>query len=198
MKYIALTASNNATSPFASIHVVRAAADNSCVLYAYDSKAVGNGTSTGPGRVDVASGEVHGLRRMLRTIQGKLVGIMEVAQSSAAAPSLDCDGSSPDYASYPAACNVSSGWCPLSDPMKLDITRFRVIDSALWTPPTATANGSKVRDLELTMSGVLASANEYTREIQGGVRVRAECLRPVAATDPPDTTGSLCDTIPGI
>ena len=39
LKYIALTASNNTVSPFASVKVVRGAADNSCVIFAYDSKA---------------------------------------------------------------------------------------------------------------------------------------------------------------
>ena len=35
------------------------------------------------------------------------------------------------------------------------------------------------------------------REVQGSVRIRAECLRPVAAGATPDTTGTLCDTAPG-
>lgn len=177
--------------------VVRGAADNSCVIYAYDSKAAGNGSTTGPGKLDPASGEIHGLRRMTRTIDGKLVGVMEVAQSSAAAPSLDCDAAGPDYASYPATCNDVTGWCSLSDPVQLDITRFRIVDSSIWNPPTASANGSKVRDLELTLGGTLLGANEYAREMQGSVRVRAECLRPVAASSTPDTTGTLCDTAPG-
>jgi hypothetical protein len=122
---------------------------------------------------------------------------MEVAQSSAAATALDCDAAGPDYASYPAMCNDNTGWCPLSDPMQLDITRFRIVDSSMWNPPTAVANGSKVHDLDLTMSGVLLGANDYVREMQSSVRVRAECLRPVAATSTPDTTGTLCDTAPG-
>jgi Tfp pilus assembly protein PilW len=197
MKYIALSASNNTTSPFSSIKIVRADADNSCVIYAYDGKAAGNGSTTGPGKLDIASGEVHGIRRMTRTINGKLIGVMEVAQSSAAATALDCDAAGPNYASYPAMCNDSTGWCPLSDPMQLDITRFRIVDSSMWNPPTAVANGSKVHDLDLTMSGVLLGANDYVREMQSSVRVRAECLRPVAATSTPDTTGTLCDTAPG-
>ena len=197
MKYIALSASNNTTSPFSSIKVVRAEADNSCVIYAYDSKSAGNGSTSGPGKLDTTAGEVHGIRRMTRTVNGNLVGVMEVAQSSAASASIDCDAAGPDYASYPAGCNTSTGWCPLSDPLQLDITRFRIIDSSLWNPPTQVAHGSKIRDLELTMSGVLVGANEYVREMQSSVRVRAECLRPVASTSTPDTTGTLCDTAPG-
>lgn len=197
MKYIAMTASDDSTSPFASIRVVRAEADNSCVLYAYDSKAAGDGTSTGPGRVDVASGEVRGLRRMTRTVSGRLIGVLEVAQSSPAATSLDCDADGPDYSSYPATCNSETGWCSLSDPLQLDITRFRIIDSSLWTSPTAATNGTKVRDLELTMSGILIGASDTAREMQSSVRVRADCMRPVADLDPPDTTGTLCNTTPG-
>lgn len=197
MKYIALNASNNSASPFASIAVVRAEADNSCVIFAYDSKAAGNGSSTGPGRLDVASGEVHGLRRMSRTVNGRLTGVIEVAQTSATATSLDCNAPGPDYSSYPSACNASTGWCALTDPLQLDISRFRIVDNSIWTPPSASSNGSKVRDLELTMGGNLIGANETVREMQGSVRVRAECLRPVAEGSVPDTTGSLCDTAPG-
>lgn len=197
MKYIALSATNNTTSPFATIKVVRPEADNSCVIYAYDSKAAGNGTTTGPGRLDVASGEVHAIRRLTRTIDGQLIGVMEVAQTSAAATSLDCDAAGPNYADYPSTCNDATGWCALSDPKQLDVTRFRIADSSIWIPPTAISNGSKVRDLELVMSGVLLGANQYVREMQSSVRVRAECLRPLAEVSPPDTTGTLCDAAPG-
>jgi hypothetical protein len=134
---------------------------------------------------------------MTRSVNGRLVGVMEVAQSSAGASSLDCDAPGPDYASYPAACNASTGWCALSDPQQLDITRFRIIDGSLWSPPTASTNGAKVRDLQLTMGGVLLGDNQTAREMQSSVRVRAEFLRPVAASSAPDTTGTLCDTAPG-
>jgi Tfp pilus assembly protein PilW len=197
MKYIALSASNNAVSPFASIKVVRGEADNSCVIYAYDTRTPASGGTGGPGQLDVAAGEVHALRRMTRAVDGKLVGVIEMAQTSAAAASLDCDADGPDYTAYPAACNAATGWCPLSDPRQLDITRFRIVDVSLWTPPTASANGSKVRDLDLTMGGVLLDDQAVAREVQGSVRVRAECLRPVAEGSTPDTTGSLCDTAPG-
>ena len=197
MKYIALSASNNAVSPFASIKVVRAEADDSCVIYAYDSRTPASGGNGGPGRIDVAAGELHALRRMLRTVDGKQVGVMEVAQSSASATSINCDADGPDYSTYPAACNEATGWCALSDARQLDITRFRIVDSSIWTPPTATANGSKVRDLELTLAGTLLGDVQVAREMQGSVRVRAECLRPVAEGSVPDTTGSLCDAMPG-
>jgi len=197
LRYIAMSASSNATSPFSAMRVVREAADNSCVIYAYDSKADAVSGVGGPGRIDAAAGEVHALRRMTRTVNGRLVGVMEVAQSSTAAPTLDCDAAGPDYAQYPATCNDATGWCPLSDPVQIDITRFRIVDASLWTPPTASANGSRVRDLDVAMDGVLLGANQVARSVQGSVRMRAECLRPVAASATPDTTGTLCDTAPG-
>lgn len=197
LRYIALSASNNVTSPFASMKIVREASDNSCIIYAYDSKAAAVGGVGGPGRIDPAVGEVRALRRMTRTVDGKLVGVMEVAQTSGAATSLDCDADGPNYANYPATCNDTTGWCPLSDSRQIDVTRFRIVDASLWTPPTASANGSKVRDLDLVMDGVLLGANQTAREVQSSVRTRAECLRPVAASATPDTTGTLCDTAPG-
>lgn len=197
LKYIALSASNNATSPFATIKVVRDAQDNSCIIYAYDGRTAASGGVGGPGKIDVAAGEVRAIRRMTRTVNGRLIGVVEAGQTSAAAPSLDCDAVGPDYASFPAACNESTGWCPLSDPTQIDITRFRIVDASVWTPPTQVANGSKVRDLDLTMSGVLVGKDQYAREMQSSVRVRAECLRPVASATTPDTTGTLCDTAPG-
>ena len=197
VKYIALSASNNTVSPFAAIKVVRADADNSCVIFAYDSKAAASNGIGGPGEIDAAAGEIHAIRRMTRTVDGKLVGVMEVAQTSSSANALDCDAAGPSYANYPATCNASTGWCPLSDPLQIDITRFRIVDNSLWTPPTAVANGSKVHDLDLVMGGTLIGATENVREVQGSVRIRAECLRPVAAGATPDTTGTLCDTAPG-
>ncbi len=197
MRYIALSASNNATSPFAALQVVRGASDNSCVLYAYDTKALAVSGVGGPGKIDAAAGEIRGLRRMSRTINGRMIGVMEVAQSGTGVTLLDCNAAGPDYSNYPATCNDATGWCPLSDPMQLDITRFRIVDNFFWTPPTAVANGSKVRDLDVAMSGVLVGDNSVARDVQSSVRVRAECLRPVAASNTPDTTGSLCDTAPG-
>ena len=199
MRYIALSASNNATSPFAVLQVVRGASNNSCVLYAYDSKAAAVGGVGGPGKLDAAAGEIRGLRRMSRTVNGRMIGVMEVAQTGNGVALLDCDAAGPtDYATnYPASCNDTTGWCPLSDPMQLDITRFRIVDNFFWTPPSAVANGSKVRDLDIAMSGVLVGDNSVVRDVQSSVRVRAECLRPVAASNTPDTTGSLCDTAPG-
>ena len=67
----------------------------------------------------------------------------------------------------------------------------------------AFARGIRAK-LEVPVSAGVASQGhnligktEYAREVQGSVRIRAECLRPVAAGATPDTTGTLCDTAPG-
>jgi Tfp pilus assembly protein PilW len=197
MHYVALSSSSSVSSPFAPMKIVRGNSDNSCVLYAYDGKTARTSTGTGPGYLDIANGEIHGMRRMTRTVNGIVIGVIEVAQTSSTATSINCDGASPDYTTYPAACNVASGWCALSDPKQIDITSFRLVDNSIWNPPTASPFGSKVRELGVTLQGVLVGKNEYARSVQSDVRVRAECLRPVAAVDPPDTTGLLCDTAPG-
>ena len=197
LHYIALNASSTANSPFSPMQIVGGNSDDSCVIYAYDSKTAKTNASTGPGYLDVGSGEIHALRRASRMVNGVSIGVIEVGQSSASATTLDCAGASPDYTSYPAACNVASGWCALSDPQQLDVTSFRIVDTSIWNSPTAANFGSKVRDLGVTVQGVLIGKNEYSRTLQTNVRVRAECLRPVAAIDPPDTSGVLCDSAPG-
>ncbi len=197
MRFIALGASSNASSAFAPMQIVRGNANNSCVIFAYDGKTAKTTAGTGPGFMDVASGEIHALRRATRTVNGVSVGVIEVGQTSATAATIDCDSDGPDYTTYPVACNAASGWCALSDPQQLDVTSFRIVDNSIWNPPTAANLGSKVRDLGVTMAGVLIGKNEYSRSLQTNVRIRAECLRPIAAVDPPDTTGMLCDTAPG-
>ena len=197
MRYIALAEGSDITSPFAPIQVVREDADNSCVVYAYDGRSARTTAGTGPGVIDVAAGEIRAMRRMTRTIDGQLIGVLEVAETSAAVAALDCDAPGPDYASYPATCNTATGWCALTDPRQIDVATFRILDNSAWNPPTASRNGSKMRELAVTVEAGPIGHPEYRREGTNTVRVRAECLRPVAPTDPPDTTGTLCNTAPG-
>jgi Tfp pilus assembly protein PilW len=197
LKYVAMADGNDATSPFAPIQVVREDQADSCVIYAYDSAAPRAAAGTGPGYLDRAAGEIRAMRRKVRTINGRQVGVIEVAQTSAAVTALDCDGASPDYASLPARCNDASGWCALTDPRQLDITRFSILDKSMWNQPLSTRNGSMVRELAVTLEGDLAGQTGYQRSVTTDVRVRAECLRPLAPSDPPDTTGTLCNTAPG-
>jgi Tfp pilus assembly protein PilW len=196
MRYIALAEGSDATSPFAPILVVRDDQADSCVVYAYDGRTARTGAGTGPGVIDTAAGEVRAIRRMVRVIDGQSVGVIEVAETSAGVASLDCDAAGPDYASYPSTCNAATGWCALTDPRQVDVARFSVRDESVWNSPAAARNGTKVRELAVTVEGGLAGHPEYQREVTNTVRVRAECLRPVAATEEPDTTGTLCNTAP--
>jgi Tfp pilus assembly protein PilW len=197
MKYIALADGNDVTSPFAPIQVVREDAADSCVIYAYDSAAPRAGTGTGPGYLDRGAGEIRAMRRMVRTVNGQQVGVIEVAQSSTATPVIDCNGASPNYATLPSSCNAQSGWCALTDPRQLDITRFSILDNSQWNRPMSSRNGSMMRELAVTLEGKLMGQAQYQRSVTTNVRVRAECLRPLAPTDPPDVTGTLCNTAPG-
>jgi Tfp pilus assembly protein PilW len=197
MRYIALPEGSGVTSPFASIQVVREDQDNSCVVYAYDGRTARTTADTGPGFIDRGAGEIRAMRRMTRTVNGQLVGVLEVAETSAAVSALDCDAAGPNYASYPATCNAATGWCALTDPRQVDVARFRILDNSAWNPPTASRNGSKMRELAVTIEAGPIGHPEYRREGMNTVRVRAECLRPVAPTSEPDTTGSLCNTAPG-
>jgi Tfp pilus assembly protein PilW len=197
MRYIALPEGSQVISPFAPIQVVREDADDSCVVYAYDGRPARTAAGTGPGAIDREAGEIRAMRRKVRTVNGQLVGVVEVAETSAAVTSLDCDAPGPNYASYPAVCNTATGWCALTDPRQLDVTRFSVLDNSVWNQPTSTRNGSKLRELAVTLEGKVIGHDEYNRALTTTVRVRAECLRPVAASGTPDTTGSLCNTAPG-
>jgi Tfp pilus assembly protein PilW len=197
MRYIALPEGSDVTSPFAPIQVVREDQDSSCVVYAYDGRTARTAAGTGPGVIDVAAGEIRAMRRMTRTIGGQLVGVLEVAETSASVPALDCDAPGPDYSSYPSACNAATGWCALTDPRQIDVARFSVLDNSAWNPPTASRNGAKLRELAVTLEAGPIGHPEYRREGMNTVRVRAECLRPVAPTAEPDVTGALCNTAPG-
>ena len=53
-----------------------------------------------------------------------------------------------------------------------------------------------LRELAVTLEAGPIGHPEYHRESTNTVRVRAECLRPVAPTATPDTTGTLCNTAP--
>jgi Tfp pilus assembly protein PilW len=197
MRYIALPEGSEATSPFASIQVVREDMDDSCVVYAYDGRTARTTAGTGPGVIDRGAGEIRAMRRMTRNINGQAVGVLEVAATSDAVAALDCNAAGPDYSTFPSTCNASTGWCALTDPRQVDVARFSVLDNSAWNPPAASRNGSKLRELAVTLRAGPIGHPEYVRESINTVRVRAECLRPVAPTSEPDVTGTLCNNAPG-
>jgi prepilin-type N-terminal cleavage/methylation domain-containing protein len=134
-----------------------------CIIYSYDRD---NGL---PGALDVNNGEVRAVRRMSVTAANRPnIGVIEYAVSTGGIkPS--CDGTSPDYSSFPVACNATSTWCALSDPTKLDITSFALTDTG------TTTGGVRLRDIGISIQGRPAGTTDYIRGVRGTVRIRSDC-----------------------
>ena len=135
-----------------------------CVLYAYDrtfpigfrtkvgcSSVSGCGTS---GALDLSFGELRGIRRTCvdGACDGEAddVGVIEFAESSATVTPT-CSGATANYGANPSTCNSASGWCSLSDPTLLNITRLMVINAS-----ADVSNTMRVRDVASGMRGVTA------------------------------------------
>ena len=187
LTYMSLPATSTSRSPFGMISLVNNAADNSCVLFAYD-RATGN-----PGQLEPAQGERHGIRRMVRTINlagtNTNVGVIEVAQSDATATTLACDADGPDYTTYPPTCNAATGWCAMSDPRRLNITALNITLTAQNVDPSGGNFGTLVRDYAVVISGSLLKDTSVVQSVNHSIRVRSECLH--------NTTGTgQCDSAP--
>jgi prepilin-type N-terminal cleavage/methylation domain-containing protein len=175
---------NSNVSPFAPLCIASMAAPTcvtdttagSCVLYGYD-RTYPNGTTTPSGTagtVDVGNGEVRGLRLNSVTVNGRTVGVLEYAVSSGSTRPA-CDGASADYTTFPATCNSTSLWCPLSDGSKLDITALTIANNGSSTSSGGIAMG--VRRLDIGMTGRIAGSTDFTRNVRASVKVRADCMR---------------------
>jgi prepilin-type N-terminal cleavage/methylation domain-containing protein len=161
-------------SPFSPMLISGANTDSSCLIYGYD-RIAGN-----PGVVDINRGEVRGLRRVV--VNG--VGIVEFAVSIGSTRPACADDSSTNYASYPPVCS-STGWCPLSDSKRVNVTAFRVAPT-IQTTGTGTAQ-VRLREFKITLSGrrVGDTGTNYlnntdsssTRTVVSTVKVRSECAR---------------------
>jgi prepilin-type N-terminal cleavage/methylation domain-containing protein len=184
MSYVANPSLTKA-SLFAPILVDNANAASNCVLYAYDR--VGGRD----GKVDGDNGELRGIRRTTATINSVVIGVIEVAESTATVTPA-CGGASPDYSQYPVVCNAASGWCPLSDPRTLNVSVFTMASTASTNShgiQTLTAvtggNALALREYEMTLTGNLVADASVSRTIRSNVKVRADCLRTnVTATSP--------------
>ena len=160
-----------------------------CVLYAYDrtfpigyqdnaacDDITGCGTA---GQIDQDNGEIRGIRRTC--IDGACdgeaddIGVIEIAESSAGVTPA-CDGATADYSTNPATCNASSGWCSLSDPTLLNITRFMVTNTS-----SDLSNLMRIRDFGIHIEGQLVKGSNFTRAVSSEVRVRADCIDPTFA-----------------
>lgn len=163
-----------------------------CVIYAYD-RAPGTAGSIDPGNQ-----EVRGIRRSTATVNGKTVGVVEVAESSATV-TPECDGAAPDYTKFPVACNATSGWCAYSDPRTVDITTFILSDDDAAARAALESHGyqditatgytpMRLREYKVTLTGQLVSDAEVDQSLSFNVKVRANCLRELATN---------CDAVPG-
>lgn len=150
-----------------------------CILYAYDRTHPNGAVAAAgtAGQIDEANGELRGIRRVV----ANGVGVIEYGESSSGVTPA-CGGASADYTTNPATCNVASGWCPLSDPTRVDITRFMVIDKG-----NDVASTMRVRDLGIFLEGRPVNVTNYVRAISSDVKIRSDC---VAATT------SECATAP--
>lgn len=161
--------------------------DRGCVIYAYDRTfPVGYATQTGcsavngcgtPGEIDVANGEIRGLRRVCMDgvcNSASDVGVIEFLESKTGLSTPSCaQNTRADYTTYPPTCNSASGWCPLSDPKVVNIKRFAIINTS-----TDLSNAMRIRDLTIFMEGSLVKSPEFSRTVTTKVRIRADCINP--------------------
>jgi prepilin-type N-terminal cleavage/methylation domain-containing protein len=177
MNYVGRPVTYTASSPFANLSIPVLNTNDSCVVFAYD-RLPGN-----PGQVDLGNGEIRAFRRMSRTVGGRTVGVLEFAESAAGLTPA-CNGASPDYTTYPPACDAGSGWCAVSDPRVVDITVFRVDndfnnDSVAdgLIAGSASTLPMILRRVEVEIRGRLLDSPDVVRGVRANVRVRADCVR---------------------
>lgn len=154
-----------------------------CIKYAYDRSYPNGGTTLvgAEGQLNVGTGEVRAIRRRAYTV-GDLsgVGVIEYAESffdGAANVSPACGAAGPAYSAtnrYPG-CNTTTGWCPLSDPTRLDITALTItnLSRQIGVNPTAQIQ----RQFSIDIVGRLAGSTEYTRNVQTSIKIRSDCMR---------------------
>ena len=159
----------------------RGSLDNTCIIYAYDR---GAGTA---GTVNLANGEIRGLRRSTTTVNGIAIGVIEMAESSAGV-TPSCTGAAVDYTTYPATCSTN-GWCALSDPRQLDITSLDI--DVVSTPSTlSTTNNLLVRAIDVSIQGRLPGQPDVVRGLRSSIKIRSDCIRSTTAACESSPTGT--------
>lgn len=156
--------------------------DDECVIYAYD-RAPGE-----PGLVNLDNGEIRGIRRV---VNANGVGVIEVADSSTPTTPIApaCNGAQANYTSYPAACNLTSGWCALSDPRIINISAFTLnIAGYENIPGGGLVAPLQIRDVVVHLQGNLIGDTDVSRGVDSSVRIRADCLKTNPNSIPVDLT----------
>lgn len=174
LKYLA----RGSSTPFTQINLDVA---NNCVIYSYDKASVAAGSQ--PGVLDLGNGEVRGIRLVSATNQdGRTVGVVEYAASdipsTPARPT--CTPAGATYTSYPPQCNLTTGWCALSDPSVLDITSLTFTDNR--SNVGAAPNQVQLRRIGVNLQGRIAGTTDTARNMVASVRVRSDCYRPNPST----------------
>lgn len=182
IKYAFRPATYLLSSQFAPIAISNVDTSSSCIIYAYDR--LSGATSTfKPGQLDPGNGELRGLRRAVRTVNGRSVGVLEFAESTNADQTIACDDASPDYATYPANCN--GNWCAFSDARILDITSFNLSDDGVINiPGTANVSGLQIRRIGVDLRGTLINVPGTVRGVHEDIRIRADCVQDNPGTFP--------------
>lgn len=180
-------------SPFAPILVpgtytnngaganTRTSANNDCIIYAYDRSG---GTA---GTLNLANGEIRGLRRTTTTVNGLTVGVIEMAESSAGV-TPSCTGAAVNYTTYPATCS-SNGWCALSDPRQLNVTSF---DLDMTSTPNIFTNSNQllIREIDVSIDGTLPGQPDVVRGVQSSIKIRSDCIR-----NTPCVNATACEVV---
>ena len=154
-----------------------------CIIYAYDRNLNGSGLGT----LQLANGEVRGLRRREVTPSGASgpVGVIEYAVSEGTTRPA-CNGATGVYTSYPPSKNSTSLWRPLTDSSSINVLAFTITE----TPNAASVIGSdptavRLRDFEVVLRARLVGDNgssyngmsaSYSRGIRASVKIRSDCI----------------------
>jgi len=174
LNYISRSTSYTQRSPFSPLLIVNPLADNGCIVFAYDRDP---GT---PGVLELGNAEVRAIRRVVPP--GQSVGVLEFAES-AAGLTPSCTAAGPDYTTYPATANATTGWSAFTDPRVIDIQRFRLDNSGFVALPGAgPVSPMQIRRVGVALQGALIGDTDVVRGVSANVRVRADCIRPNVGT----------------
>lgn len=155
-------------SPFAPVQI-----SGECILYSYDKANAVAGAAFGA--LDVANGEVHGIRRVAVTnLKGQPVGVLEYAESLGTTKPA-CNGATAIYTTYPPSPNPTSRWMPLSDPSVLNVTALTFTDAR--TVVGTSPDQVQLRHIGISLAGQIAGSTEFTRTVTGDMRIRSDCYR---------------------
>lgn len=176
LNYVSRPTSYTQRSPFGPLMIVNPVADNGCIVFAYD-RAPGSA-----GELELGNAEVRAMRRVVVTVAGRSVGVLEFAES-AAGLTPNCTAAGPDYTTYPATANATTGWSAFTDPRVIDIQSFRLDNSGFVALPGAgPISPMQIRRVGVALTGALIGDADVVRGVSANVRVRADCIRPNVGT----------------